>query len=193
MNFKEIEDLLEKFYEGTSTPSEERKLREFFSGSEIPPHLSSHADLFRYYEEAAREELPDPEFEDKFLASIDKTRTIPLISTRKRVMYITGIAATLILLAGLVFTFRNDVFLRPTKITTEQELAYRQVKKALSMVSANLNAGLVHVRKLDNFQEGLNKASNLQVFQKGVDQMKKISKFYQYQKIVINPGDQPRP
>ena len=193
MNFKEIEDLLEKFYEGTSTSSEEQELRDFFAGREIPPHLSSHADLFRYYKETGKEELPDPEFENRFLASIGQSREIPVFFTRKRYMYITGIAATLLLLAGLVFTFRNDVFLRPAKITTEQELAYRQVKQALTMVSANFNTGLVQVQKLDNFREGLNKAKNLQVFQKGIDQMKNFSKFYQYQKIVINPGDQPRP
>jgi hypothetical protein len=78
MNFKEIEDLLEKFYEGATNPAEEQKLRDFFTKGEIPPHLSSHTDLFRYYEEAGKEELPAPDFEERFLASIGQPRVIPV-------------------------------------------------------------------------------------------------------------------
>jgi len=189
MNFKEIEELLGKFYEGRTTPSEERQLRDFFAREAVPPHLSHHADLFRYYEEAGKEELPDPEFESRFLASIDETNVIPVYSRRRQFFFLSGIAAAVLLLAGLIFTFRNDVFLRSTKTSTDPEIAYQQAKKALSMVSANFNSGLAQVQKLDNFQEGLNKTQKLKVFQKGIDQMNKFSKYYQYQQIIINPGD----
>ncbi len=193
MNFKEIEELLEKFYEGNTTPAEERQLREFFTGETVPPHLSYHADLFRYYKEAGKEELTDPEFESRFLESIDEIHTIPVYSRRKQFFFLTGIAAAVILLAGLVITFRNDVFLRQNKNSRDKEIAYQQAKNALAMVSANLNSGLYQVQKLGNFQRGLNEVQKLQTFQKGIDQMNKFSKFYQYQQIIINPGDQPRP
>jgi len=44
MNFKVIEELLKKFYEGGTTPAEEQQLRDFFTREAIPPHLSVHAD-----------------------------------------------------------------------------------------------------------------------------------------------------
>ncbi len=193
MNFKEIEELLEKFYEGGTTPAEERQLRDFFTREAIPPHLSFHTDLFRYYEEAGKEELPNPEFENRFLAAIDETPAIPMYSRRRQFFFLTGIAAAVLLLAGLIFTFRNDVFLRSPKNSTDTEIAYQQAKNALAMVSANFNSGLDQVQKLGNFQRGLNEVQKLQAFQKGIDQMNKFSKFYQYQQIIINPGDQPRP
>jgi len=193
MSLKEIEELLEKFYEVGTTAAEERQLRDFFTREAVPPHLAAHADLFRYYEATGKEELPDPEFESRFLAAIEKTLPIPMYSKKRQFFFLTGIAAALLLLAGIVFTFRNDVFLRSSKNSIKTEIAYQQAKNALAMVSANFNTGFDQVQKLGNFQRGLNEVQELQAFQKGIDQMNKFSKFYQYQQIVINPGDQPRP
>ena len=193
MNFKVIEELLEKFYEGSTTPAEERQLRDFFSREAVPPHLSVHADLFRYYEEAGKDELPDSEFESRFLAAIDETPSILMYSRRRQFFFLSGIAAAVLLLAVIVFTFRNDVFLRSSKNSTDTEIAYQQAKNALTLVSANFNTGLDQAQKLGNFQRGLNEVQKLQAFQKGIDEMNKFSKFYQYQQIIINPGDQPRP
>ena len=193
MNFNEIEKLLEKFYEAGTTPAEERQLREFFAGEAVPPHLAEHADLFLFYNEAGNEEVPDPEFESRLLAAIEETPSIPEYSRRKQFFFLAGIAAAVLLLAGLVFTFRNDVFQRSQKDATDPQIAYRQTINALGMVSINFNTGLDQMQKLDNFEEGLNKAKQLQAFQKGIDQMEKFSKFYQFQQIIINPGDQLRP
>ena len=193
MNLKEIEALLEKFYEGDTTPAEEQKLRDFFTREAVPPHLAVYANLFRYYEEAGKEELPDPEFESRFLRKIDETPAIAMYTRRRQFFFLTGIAAAILLLAGIFFTFRNDVFLHPSKNSIKTEIAYQQAKNALAMFSANFNAGLDQAQKLENFQKGLNEVQKLQAFQKGIDQMNKFSKFYQYQQIIINPDDQPRP
>ncbi|MGA2822510.1 MAG: hypothetical protein ABSE72_03195 [Bacteroidales bacterium] len=193
MNIKEIEELLEKFYEGGTTAAEEQQLRDFFTREAVPPYLAVHADIFRYYKEAGKEELPDPEFENRLLEEIDETPIIPMYSRRRQFFVLTGIAATILLLIGIVFTFRNDLFLRSTKRSANTEIAFQQAKNALAMVSANFNTGLDQVQKLGNFQRGLNEVQKLQAFQKGIDQMNKFSKFYQYQQIIINPGDQPRP
>jgi hypothetical protein len=61
------------------------------------------------------------------------------------------------------------------------------------MLSANFNTGLDQVQKLENFQKGMKEVQKLQAFQTGIDQMNKFSKFYQYQQIIINPGEQYRP
>jgi hypothetical protein len=193
MSSKEIEILLEKFYEGGTTPAEEQQLRDFFSRDPVPPDLAVHADLFRFYQAAGKEQLPDKEFESRFLAAIEDTPIIPMYSKRKQFLYLSGIAAAVLLLVGIFFTFRNDFLLRSAKNTAEQGIAYQQAKNALALVSLNLNAGLDPVRILGKFQEGLDKTQKLQTFQKGIDQMNQFSKFYQYQQIIINPGDQPRP
>lgn len=193
MNLKEIEELLEKFYEGKTTLSEERELRELFNGDEIPPQLSENVTLFRYYSQSRKEEINDPEFEERVLSAIRETQAIPAFSWKRRFYYITSIAATIIILTGLVITFRNDVFKRSPEMTAKTELAYEQAKSALMMFSTNLNRGLGQVQQLQNFQKGINELQEIQAFQKGIDKMNKFSIFYQYQPIIINPGDQNRP
>jgi hypothetical protein len=193
MNIKEIEALVEKFYEGSTSLSEERQLREFFSGADIPPHLAVHAELFRYYESSGKEELTDTEFETRFLKSIEETSVIPLNNKRKQVYFITGIAASILLLTGIFFTFRNDIFLHSPKETLQQEIAYQKAEKALLLLSSNFNTGLDKTQSLASFQTGLNEIQRLNTFQKGIDQMNKLSEFYQYQQIIINPDDKNRP
>jgi hypothetical protein len=193
MNFKEIETLLDKFYSGESTPEEERQLREFFSREAVPPYLSEHAGLFRYYDEARTEELLDPEFENRFLAAIKEPPGIKLNSGRNQRIYITGIAAAVFLLAGLFFTFRNDIMQRSLKNSPETAIAYHQAKDALALLSANFNSGLDQTQQLENFQKGMDQVQKLKAFQKGIDEINKFSIFYQYQYIIINQGDQPRP
>jgi hypothetical protein len=193
MNLKEIEELLEKFYEGNTTLAEEQQLREYFTREAVPPHLSEHADLFRFYAVSGKEELPDPEFESRFFTAIEESPAIQLHAGRKQFFFLTGIAATLLILAGIIFIFRNDVLRSSSKNAINNEIAYQQAKNALVMLSANFNTGLDQAQKLGNFQKGLKEVQKLRAFQKGIDQMNKLSKFYQYQQIIINPGDQNRP
>jgi hypothetical protein len=193
MNLKEIEELLDKFYEGNTTLSEEQKLQEFFSGNEIPPKLSEHADLFRFYSQSRKVRVNDIEFEESFLTAIQEPSIIPILSRKRQFYYISGIAATLILLAGLIFTFKHDVLKQSVTRPVNAELAYKQATNALAMLSMNLNTGLEQVQKLQNFQKGINELQKIQAFQKGIDEMAKFSKFYEYQQIVINPDDKNRP
>jgi hypothetical protein len=192
MNFTEIERLIGKFYEGETTPGEERQLREFFAREEIPSHLAVHAGLFSFYDESEKETIPDPGFEDKLLARLGETPVIPIYSRRKQFLYLAGMAAVFLLLVGLFFTFRNDI-LRNSYNDEETAAAYMKAQNALLLLSSNLNAGLDQVQRLDNFQHGLDHAAKLQNFQKGIDKMNKFSQFYNYQPFIINPGGNTRP
>jgi hypothetical protein len=56
---KDIEKLLEKYYEGETTLAEEKQLRAFFAEETIPQHLQSHAAQFRFLAESRNEIVPD--------------------------------------------------------------------------------------------------------------------------------------
>ena len=100
MNSREIEKLLVRFYEGGTTLAEEEKIREFFLSEEIPPHLSSDAELFLGMAGASGEKIGDPSFEEEFLSRIDTTPVVHIDSRRNRVLYISGISAGILLLAS---------------------------------------------------------------------------------------------
>jgi hypothetical protein len=181
MNTREIEILLEKYYEGETTLAEEQELKDFFLSGDVPRHLSGHAAQFRYFMEAASEESPEIDL-DKLLGLYEQdTPVIPLYPSRKKLFYLAGIAAGVVLLIGLVFTFRYDLFKNNAEkalkgTISDPAIAYAETQKALLLFSSNLNMGLAQVERMGSFQRGVEKAENL-------------SKFYKYQKIIINPDE----
>ena len=45
-----IEQLLAKYFEGTTTIAEEKQLKSYFSSDTIAPHLEQYKTLFGYFE-----------------------------------------------------------------------------------------------------------------------------------------------
>jgi len=194
MNTKEIEDLLEKYYEGLTSLEEEKQLCEFFLEDIVPSYLAPYADLFRSFAESRQEEISDPEFEEKFLKAIEETPVISMYSKKRRLIYITGLAAGVLLLIGLFFTFTKDVFTKPPKNTiTNPDLAYAETQKALLMLSENFHTGISQIEKLQAFDKGIEQLQNLQRFDQGILQVQKFSEFYKFQKLVFNPDEKIRP
>ena len=182
MNTSEIEALLEKYYEGNTSLQEEKILRDFFQGSQVPEHLESHQPLFRFFEDEQKREIRDRDFEQnmtaKFTGEPVETEIVKMYPNRSRFIYVTGIAATVLLLIGLFFTFQHDVFKNSLKQTAnpEAEIAYADASQALLLVSANLNTGLRQVGRL-------------QMVGKAMKNMQLFNKFYQVQTIIINPDE----
>jgi hypothetical protein len=189
MNTKEIEALLEKYYSGEASHEEERQLRKFFLEEIVPPHLSADAELFRSFASARKEELPDPDFEKKFLAAIGEPKVMEMFPRKRRLVYITSLAAGILLLAGILLTLRFEVFKKSSANSMSTEEAYIRTKQALMMLSQNFNTGLDQAQKFQAFDKGLSQVGALRSFDKGIQQVQKFSDFYKYQKIVNNPGE----
>ena len=51
MDFKNMEQLLEKYWNCETSLEEEQQLRDFFKGNAIPEALNETASLFRFFEE----------------------------------------------------------------------------------------------------------------------------------------------
>ena len=176
MNIKEIEELLEKYYEGATSLAEERTLKDFFLSENVPMELAVHKSQFLYFAEASADEISDKEFEERVFTEIMEIPVVPLHSSRNRFYYITGIAATILLLIGLVFTFNDDMSKRQkgNVSTTDPELVYTQTRDILALVSVNLNKGMDKMQYLGKLDQAMQK-------------MQILSKYYQYQSIIINP------
>ena len=188
MNTSEIEKLLEKFYESKTSLEEEFQLKQFFLSGSVPPHLAIHAGQFQYYDENLKEEITDPFFEEKFLNKITTTPVMYLKPNRNRFFYISGIAAGILLLMGLFLTFREDVFTKQRKenLVSNPELIFNQTRSILMMVSLNFNKGIDEMHYLGQFDKAIQKMQYLGQFDKANQNIRKISKFYQYQTLIIN-------
>ena len=80
MDYKYIEQLLERYWQGETTLQEENILRSFFSQQDIPEHLQKYKALFTYEKE---EPLGD-DFDTRILEVIGegepKAKTVTMIS-----------------------------------------------------------------------------------------------------------------
>ena len=69
MDYKYIEQLLDKYFDATSSESEEKILKIFFSQKEIPAHLAPFADIFRLTEDELVT-TPGKDFEERLMQRI---------------------------------------------------------------------------------------------------------------------------
>ena len=70
MDYKYIEQLLERYWEANTTPQEENILRAFFSQDMLPEHLAQYQPLFVYEQTAANEQPLGDDFDRRMLERI---------------------------------------------------------------------------------------------------------------------------
>lgn len=157
MNQEEIRQLLEKYYSGESTLDEENTLREFFRRDDIPAEFMDEQAVFSFYDD--RREIPEPSagFEERILSAIDGSER--KYAKRKLYTIMSGIAATIMIVAGSYFFFFNEQPLEDTY--SDPEIAYAETMKILYDVSARLNKGTKSLGKIrlmeSETQKGLEK------------------------------------
>ena len=108
MDYKYIEQLLERYWECQTTLEEEAILRKFFAQSDIPASLLPYASLFQVEEERSKERLSD-DFEERLakrLAEehIDTPRAeiVPLtLSQRLRPLWRAVASVAIVLTIGM--------------------------------------------------------------------------------------------
>lgn len=98
MDYKYIEQLLERYWNCETSLEEEQILRTFFQQEEIPAHLLRYKSLF-VYQNMAKEEKLGSDFDERILAEIER----PVVKARRlslqsRFMPLFKAAAVLILL-----------------------------------------------------------------------------------------------
>ena len=70
MDYKYIEQLIERYWAAETSVEEERILRDFFSQSDIPSHLRAEAEFFRAMDEESRMKLDDA-FDERILSRVE--------------------------------------------------------------------------------------------------------------------------
>jgi hypothetical protein len=177
MNTDKIKDLLRKYYEGETDLREEKILRHYFQSDEIPSELSKDKMQFLYYSIALKEKIGDTGIEQPIVREkTTGTKKRSLLLNHHRIFYSAGIAATILLLFVMAFLLKSRINEKKNlgKLLVSQELVYNQAHDILALVSANLNKGIEKMEYIGKFDQAMQK-------------MELLSKYYQYQSIIINP------
>lgn len=147
MDYKEVIKLVDKFFEGETSLKEEKLLKDFFENSkDIPSDLLYAKDLFNHMIKESKETVDTP--------VVRKDRKIG----PRRILTLSGIAAGIIILIGLVFFTRNTnqetvyAYYNGEPIT-DQEQAYKETYKAINLLSKNLNRGTADLSYLNKINK----------------------------------------
>lgn len=189
MNIKEVEILIEKYFEGLTNIEEERLLKDFFTSGDFPDEMKPVASMFGYFD-VEKEVKLSRGFADKFIREIESKQVIPFYQNRKFWYYFSGVAAGVILLIS-IFIENQSSPIKSNYTSQEAQQAYFQTKKTLAYISEKLNAGVKpldeigkieenanRIAQLSKFNQGINKVnSNVEKMESGVDNLSKLSKF----------------
>jgi hypothetical protein len=152
-----IEELLEKYYRGETSIPEERTLRDFFAGEDVPEHLVAEAELFGFFRKQQERGLPDP-LQSRLEDMINPPRdvSVSIFSAWKR-YWISGAAAVILVLLALFLDseIRKKPAFEAAEDTFEDPyLAYAEAKRVLFFVSEKMNAGIAPLRDLEKLESG---------------------------------------
>ena len=128
MDYKYIEQLLERYWEGETTLQEESILRTFFSqpdSLEIPENLRKYQDLFRC--ELQKEEPLGEDFDVRILEQIGEAPVAKTVSLKDRLMPLFKAAA----IVAIVLTLGNAAQ-APWDIWDDPREAYVKAQEQLA-------------------------------------------------------------
>ncbi|MDC6365031.1 MULTISPECIES: hypothetical protein [Flavobacteriaceae] len=137
MELDNIEKLLEKYFEATTTVDEERTLQEYFSKEDVAAHLEQYKPMFTYFSVAKEERY---------------TKQVPL-KPRKNYYKWISVAAVAVLSFGIYFG--NEYQERK-----QAEYAYQETKKAFELLAENFGKGTEKVAYLQEFEVAKQKIYN---------------------------------
>ena len=182
MDLKEIKALLEKYYNGETSLEEEKILKEYFSKDRVDPELIADKDIFMYQiqEDDQLQDIPD--ISDQIWYKLNKTDSYKVKNNNKIAYLFLRIAASAILLFGLYFVVKDQVFSSKNNMVitdtyNDPEEAYKQAKETLLYVSAMLNTGTNHLEPIQKINEGTQKLYTLSSFNNGLKELEPISKY----------------
>lgn len=160
MKVEEIERLLAEFYEGNTSEQDEERLKETFRTEEVPAHLQRDRRLFlSFFRTEENADKVTAGLVDKLNRMIDEKDAKEQLffrrnKTKRNWRWISGVAATVLLLFGIGYGIinRDEACPPAPKDTfTNPEDAYKVLQATLIEISTNLNKGIkqVEVAKQD--------------------------------------------
>lgn len=151
MDYKYIEQLLERYWQAETSIEEEEILRTFFNQKDVPAELAKYRSVFSYQEEEKMEDCLDDEFDAKMLSMIGEEKPVKakVIPFTHRLMPLFKAAAVV----AIIVTLGNAAQHSFSSEATDDEInyanykdtyqnpneAYDKVENALQLVSEGIS------------------------------------------------------
>lgn len=153
MELNRVEVVLEKYFEGETSISEEKELHNYFSSHDVAPHLVQYTSLFKYFETEKTLRFTQELTEFKVLKNKEKVG--------KSNFYWVSIAASVVVLLGITtyLFYASGALIKDNEFGTYEDpkIAFEATQKALSLLSKNVNTGIESVYYVEEYQIAKNR------------------------------------
>ena len=139
MDYKYIDQLLERYWRGETSLQEEEILRTFFSQEDIPAALLPYRDLFVYEQNEKEMEKLGDDFDQRILGMIQEDEPVKarVITMRHRLMPLFKAAAVVAILLTLGNAMQAAFSDGDVRQVTSSAAAVEHSKKGLSVAKAD--------------------------------------------------------
>ena len=155
MDFKDIEQLLEKYWNCETSLEEEKQLREYFLREDIPAQWKEASELFRYFEHQKADRLTGDAFDEEVIGKVQGHR--PAGKGASLIFNVGRIAAGLLVMVAATYFIRQEIRKSyPPEVAdtySDPKLAFEETKKALMMISKGFGNAQKETRKISIFNE----------------------------------------
>lgn len=142
MELKDIEILLEKYFDGETSISEENELRKYFSSANVLPHLKQYQPMFGYFSDAAVQKMATKE---------------PLKAKIIRLPWFSVAASIAVLVAVVSYVdYSNEPINTDLGTYDNPEVALAETQRALAMLSNHVNTGIESVIYIKEYKKSKN-------------------------------------
>lgn len=145
MDFQTIELLIERYFEGETTLSDEQALQAYFSGQEVHPTLEKYRPLFQYFKAQQQVTLSEAA-KERISTQVNEHKQHRFrIGTRRAAWWAAAAAVAIISISSFLVLQNNKGEQLPTALSTdtysEPQAALEEAKSALYLVSSKMNKG----------------------------------------------------
>ncbi|NMH28144.1 hypothetical protein [Flavobacterium silvaticum] len=144
MESHEIKSLLEKYMDAMTSVEEEKSLADYFRNNAVSPEFEEYKSMFGYFEDQ-RSVVPEKNFR------ISDTK-------KRRRTWIPAAAAAVLLLGVGIYGWQNQTPPQTSELGTfdDPEVALRETRKALDLLSSKVNTGMESVNYLNEYEQSKN-------------------------------------
>jgi len=151
-----LRELLEKYYDGSSSTDEEKLLRDHFCNGDVPEGYEAEKEIFSTWASYPDAE-PAEGFELRIMSAIDRVEIVePRKHAKLRIMAVSSIAAGLLIIFASYFLLKQKA--QPADTFTDPRIAYAETMKILNEVSVKLNRGTAQLQTMNVIEKGARSA-----------------------------------
>jgi hypothetical protein len=176
MDIKEIQALLEKYFEGDTNLEEDQALLDYFSGENIDSKFRALQQQFLLLQSGREPLVFDPEFENRMADLIEQQQETPNHAHKSRWITRLAVAATIAVLIGISgIVVLNKEWRKEKDTYSDPRIAYAEAQKTLLYVSQKMNQGMKPLNAVSKINAGAKPLKSLKKLDHSMDMLNRVS------------------